>query len=191
MARLGPDAQRESRAAKRQCGSCSLCCTVLRVDELAKPAGQDCVHQRGTSGCGIHETRPPVCRGYACLWLQGGLEDDERPDRTGGVVDLEPRGASVVLSIRETRPGAFDASPALQAIAERFRVSMPVRVTGPRNTTDARAPIRVLQANGEEERREGEWVERWRDGERVERRRLGWAERLARRVGDRWRATDA
>jgi hypothetical protein len=30
----------------RACGSCSLCCTLLRVDELAKLAGTPCVHQR-------------------------------------------------------------------------------------------------------------------------------------------------
>ncbi|MEE8167216.1 MAG: hypothetical protein V3T64_16740 [Myxococcota bacterium] len=83
MATLGSNPGRERRAAKRSCGSCSLCCTLLRVDELHKVAGEDCIHQRGTAGCGIYETRPPICRGYRCLWLQGGLEDDERPDRTG------------------------------------------------------------------------------------------------------------
>ena len=41
MAELGSDPERERRAASRTCGTCSLCCTVLRVDELAKPAGRD------------------------------------------------------------------------------------------------------------------------------------------------------
>ena len=104
MARLEADPERERRAARRACGTCSHCCTVLRVDELGKAAGRDCVHQRGERGCGIHATRPTICRAYRCLWLQGGLEEDERPDRTGGVVDLETTGVGLRLAIREVRP---------------------------------------------------------------------------------------
>ncbi len=49
----------------RSCGSCSHCCTVLRVVELHKVAGEHCIHQRGSAGCGIYETRPQVCREYS------------------------------------------------------------------------------------------------------------------------------
>ena len=160
---------------------------MLRVDELAKPAGQDCPHQRGVEGCGIYQTRPPICRGYQCLWLQGGLEDAERPDRTGGIIDLEGRGTGVQLGIREIRPGAFDASPALQAIAERYREQMPVRISDTEDVMNPDRPFRVLLASGVEHRVAGEWSEVFEDGAFRERRRLGWAERLARRVGIWWR----
>ncbi len=183
MANLGRDPERERRAAARSCGACSCCCHVLRVDELSKPAGCDCVHQREGGGCGIYETRPPICRGYRCLWLQGGLEEEERPDRLGAVVDLEPTGVGVRLAIREVRGGAFDASPALQAIAERYRESMPVRITDTADPTDPDRPYRVLLAGGVEHRVEGEWTEVRRPDRAPERLRLGWAERLARRVG--------
>jgi Fe-S-cluster containining protein len=202
MAMLTKDPEREARAARRSCGECPLCCTILRVDELAKRAGDDCVHQRrpdpgavataaGTAllgGCGIYETRPPICRGYRCLWLQGGLEDDERPDRTGGIVDLETTGVGLRLAIRESRRGAFDASPALQSIAARYREQMPVRISDAEDVMNPDRPFRVLLAGGVEHRVEGESVEVRREGRLVERRRLPWAERWARRLANGWRA---
>lgn len=182
MAQLSADPERARRAAERSCGPCSACCTVLRVDELRKPAGVDCEHQRAGGGCGIHASRPPICRAYHCLWLQGGLEDDERPDRTGGIVDLEAVGAGVQLSIREIRPGTFDGSPALQAIAERYRSQMPVRVTDTADVGNPDRPFRVLLADGIEQRVAGERVEIYEGGALRETRRLPWLERLARRI---------
>ncbi len=182
MAQLSADPARARRAAERSCGPCSACCTVLRVDELAKPAGRDCEHQRAEGGCGIHASRPAICRGYHCLWLQGGLDDDERPDRTGGIVDLEAVGAAVRLSIRELRPGAFDASPALQSIAERYRSQMPVRVTDTADLENPDRPFRVLLADDVEQRVAGERVEIYAGGVLRETKTLPWLERMARRV---------
>ncbi len=182
MARLSSDAKRERRAASRSCGTCSHCCTVLRVDELGKRAGLDCKNQRGELGCGIHETRPAICRGYACLWLQGGLEDGERPDATGGIVDLETVGIGLRLGIREVRRGAFDDSPALQAIAERYRSEMPVRITDAEDVMNPDRPFRVLLPDGIEHRLSGDRIEILRDGIRIEQKTLPWAERLGRRV---------
>ena len=171
---------------------------MLRVDELRKAAGVQCPHQTLPTasgekaesvddGCGIYATRPAICRGYRCLWLQGGLEDDERPDQTGGIVDLEARGASVALMIAETEPGSFDASEGLQRIVARYREEMPVRVIAFGNEADPDRPFRVFEANGVERRVDGEWVETLRDGISVGRARQPWAERLARRLAIRWR----
>lgn len=65
------------------CGSCTVCCLVLRIDEFTKPAGTLCQHCTG-KGCGIYETRYDVCRGYLCGWRTlPKLGDDWRPDRSG------------------------------------------------------------------------------------------------------------
>ena len=160
---------------------------MLRVDELAKPAGRDCRHQRAEGGCAIHARRPDICRRYECLWLQGGLEEDERPDVLGAVLDLEAVGTGVRLRIHEARPGAFDDSPALQAIADRYRGSMPVRIADVRDLGDPDRPFRVLLAEGVEQRVAGEWVETHHADGRIERRRLPWAERLGRRLAIAWR----
>lgn len=190
MANLGrgPDSEeRELRAASRSCGTCSLCCTVLRVDELGKRAGDDCLHQRGENGCGIYESRPAICRSYQCLWRQGGLEDDERPDATGGIVDLETVGVGLRLAIRVERRGRFERSPKLQAIAERYRSEMAVRITDAEDVMNPDRPFQVLLSEGVMHHVEGERIDVYRDGVRVEQIVLPWAERWARRLSIWWR----
>ena len=190
MANLGrgrESALRERRGAARSCGTCSLCCTVLRVDEIGKRAGEDCTHQRGEKGCGIYETRPPICRGYQCLWRQGGLEEDERPDATGGIVDLETVGVGLRLDIRLKERGQFERSPKLLAIAERYRSEMPVRITDAEDVMNPDRPFQVLLPEGVSHHIEGMRIDVYRDGVLAEQRVLGWADRWARRVSIWWR----
>ena len=171
----------------RACGPCSLCCTVLRVDALQKLGGVDCVHQRAAGGCAIHPRRPDVCRAYRCLWLGGGLRDDDRPDRLGAVLDLVTRGASTWLEIREARPGAFERSPRLREIAESFRETMPVRIADAADVLDPERRFRVLLPDGEERRVEGEWTTVLAPGRPALRVRLPRLERWLRRVQLGWR----
>lgn len=169
-------------APGRSCGSCSLCCTVLRVDELAKLGGTPCLHQRAEGGCAIHPRRPGICRRYRCLWLEGGLDPGDRPDRLGAVLDLASRGGLPELVVHEAEPGAFERSSRLREIAQRHRDSMPVRILDSGCVLDGDRPFRVLLPGGEEQRVAGERIELWRDGVRVAQSRLPWVERLARRA---------
>ena len=171
-----------SPTAERVCGECSLCCTVLRVDPLAKLAGTPCSCLRaGGAGCSIYANRPPICREYRCLWLRGGLDREDRPDRLGAVFDLWARGTDVRLDIRQTAPGNFDRSPRLRQIAARYRETMPVRITDLDDVLNPDHPFRVLLPDGTENRVRGDLIESYRDGRRVETRRLPWLERAVRR----------
>jgi len=160
---------------------------VLRVDELGKRAGEDCPHQRGEKGCAVYETRPPICRNYHCLWRQGGLEEDERPDATGGVVDLETVGIGLRLGIRLQKLEQFERSPKLLAIAERYRSEMPVRVTDTEDVMNPDRPFEVLLPEGVSHRVEGSRIDVYRDGVLIEERVLPWAERWARQGLIWWR----
>jgi hypothetical protein len=154
---------------------------VLRVDELHKLGGVPCKELDPKGGCGVHPTRPRICREYECLWLQGRLTEGDRPDRLGAVLDLLSEGGTARLAIREARPGAFDQSPRLAEVAESFRSSVVVRVSGSDDVLDPDAPYRMLLPGGETHRVEGEWTTiTWADG-RSERRRLPWLERSLRR----------
>jgi hypothetical protein len=159
-----------------------MCCTVLRVDELAKLGGVECEHQRRGGGCAIHERRPKICRGYSCLWLSGGLGDEDRPDQLGAIVDILTQGAETRLSIQEARAGAYDDSPRLQEIAGQYRETMPVRVVAAGNFLDPDRPFRVLLAQDVELRVEGEWTTTIRADQSPTRKRLSWPARLARRI---------
>ncbi len=169
-------------APSRECGECSLCCTVLRVDEIGKLGGVPCRHQRAEGGCAIHSRRPQICRAYRCLWLQGSFRDVDRPDALGAVVDLVPEGGQVVLAIRQAEPGAYDRSQRLQEIAAEFRTSTPVRITDVEDVLNADRPFRVLLPDGTEQRVSGEQIAIYRDGELIEESRLPWLERRARRL---------
>jgi len=177
-ARIGEAAAPEPRA----CGACSLCCTLLRVDELAKLGGTPCVHQRAEGGCSIHPRRPATCRAYRCLWLQGRLGPGDRPDRLGAVLDLASRGGFPELVVHEAEPGTLERSARLREIVGEFRLSMPVRVLDARGALDPDHPFRVLLPDGEEQRVAGDRVETWRDGVQVGATRLPWLERALRRV---------
>jgi hypothetical protein len=117
----------------RRCGSCSLCCKLLPMEELHKPAGAPCPHQRHGKGCAIYAHRPNPCRLWSCRWLTNDdTADLRRPDRSRYVVDPIPDFVTHVVDATgaETRipvvqvwvdPKAPDAwrDPALLAFLDR------------------------------------------------------------------------
>ncbi len=109
----------ESAEAGRECGPCTVCCTVLAETELKKPMRCACEHVR-SSGCGIYATRPRACSDFHCLWLRGALPAEEqfRPDQLGVLFDgYRPKGADKLrLVALEAWAGAFDAPTARDMI---------------------------------------------------------------------------
>ncbi|MFN3857856.1 MAG: YkgJ family cysteine cluster protein [Caulobacter sp.] len=104
-----------SGAAQRVCGSCTLCCTVLDIPELAKPAGHGCVH--ANAGCAIYPERPSACRIFTCGWLASpALDDAWRPDRAGFLIRDERDEGQLCLDVDPARPGAWRREPYLSQI---------------------------------------------------------------------------
>jgi hypothetical protein len=68
---------------QNSCGTCTVCCKALRIEEFDKKAGVMCQHCTG-AGCGIYETRYETCKGFLCGWrILPALGDSWRPDRSG------------------------------------------------------------------------------------------------------------
>jgi hypothetical protein len=99
------------RLTGRECGSCSLCCKLLRIDELSKPANRWCRHCRpGNSGCTIYDARPPVCRGFYCEWLlEPKMGDEWRPTRAKMVVCRE--GEDTIFNVDPDTPTRWREAP--------------------------------------------------------------------------------
>jgi hypothetical protein len=79
---------------ERKCGDCSLCCSLLSIEEIEKPANVWCQHcQPGEGGCSIYADRPLACRTYACQWLinPATMGDEWRPTRAKMVVTYQRR----------------------------------------------------------------------------------------------------
>lgn len=95
----------------RQCGTCTLCCKLIPVADINKPANTRCRHQRMT-GCKIYSTRPNACRLWNCRWLveAEATADLSRPDRSHYVIDVMPD----YVRLRNKETGAFDELPVLQ-----------------------------------------------------------------------------
>jgi len=81
----------------RECGDCTLCCTVTYVPELNKAAGTPCTNCNG--GCTIYNERPVSCRNYKCEWLNGRLEDEMRPDKIHALIEKLPDVPVVIILI--------------------------------------------------------------------------------------------
>lgn len=94
LAALNPDAYTPGNT--RTCGECTRCCTHLRVDEIAKPDWTPCKHLCA-KGCGVYESRPPSCRVWRCVWLQGYFGEGARPDKIGVVVTPKEEGNEFVI----------------------------------------------------------------------------------------------
>lgn len=83
-----------------QCGTCTLCCKVLIIQDLTpeKPKDQWCRHAKKSSGCGVYDMRPESCREYQCVWLKLGLPAHQRPDKIHGVISSTSDGENIVIN---------------------------------------------------------------------------------------------
>jgi hypothetical protein len=151
----------------RQCGDCNLCCKLLPIPPLHKPAGVRCQHSRH-KGCTIYKDRPMACRTWSCRWLADPLTKRmPRPDRCHYVIDMtydfitavnedgtKHQVSALQVWIDPAFPDAHRA-PELRAfmlmMAEKWGVVTTVRF-------DSRKAVIVLPPplSGD-----GEWHERW------------------------------
>ncbi len=80
--------------AGRDCGDCTVCCVVPRIDkpEIQKASGAACKNCTA-GGCAIYETRYPVCRSFYCAWRTVDIFGPEwRPDKSGVLAYVETEG---------------------------------------------------------------------------------------------------
>jgi hypothetical protein len=81
---------------ERRCGDCTLCCKVMAVEALDKPAGRWCSHCKPGRGCLTYETRPEECRNYSCLWLTDPWFGEHwKPIRSKLVLTLSADGIEI------------------------------------------------------------------------------------------------
>jgi hypothetical protein len=75
----------------RSCGSCTLCCKLLPVKGVDKPAHTRCQHQF-SGGCRIYSTKPQECSDWSCVWRRGdeATVHLRRPDRSHYIIDMYP-----------------------------------------------------------------------------------------------------
>ncbi len=115
---------------QRSCGSCTACCTTLRVDAIEKPDGAPCPHEGppGKPGCTIYERRPAECSVFFCAWRIGVGRESERPDRVGYLVYCPSKTAGrlwfAVRDVREGSGAGWAARDRIEALAFEHNVGI-------------------------------------------------------------------
>ena len=128
-------------AVTRQCGSCTLCCKILAVQEIEKPPGRLCVHCKEGRGCRIYAERPHSCRSFNCYFLTNPkLREEWRPSKSRIVLVVSPDGLRIGAHIDPERPSAWRREPfctalkawAKDALARRERIGQVIVSIGQR-----------------------------------------------------------
>lgn len=113
----------------RSCGSCTACCGALAVRELEKRAHTPCLFCNEGAGCRIYERRPDGCRQFCCEWLKGFGAEEDRPDKTGVVLDFVHGELGGVFQMWEVREGSFRHPVVLRAARLALQHGIPVMVS--------------------------------------------------------------
>ena len=109
------------------CGSCTMCCKLLGIPELEKPATVWCTHCDIGKGCRIYDDRPADCQTYTCVWRsfkEDGypVPDELRPDRCGAIVDAAADGSGHYVRVDPMKPDAWRKAVVQQFIQRFFSV---------------------------------------------------------------------
>lgn len=95
-------------SADRNCGSCTLCCKLYHVPEIAKAAGKWCQHCVTSKGCTIYTERPQPCRDFLCIWMQdAGLPDDWKPNQSKMIASLSEATGFVHVRCDPSNPNIW------------------------------------------------------------------------------------
>lgn len=101
-----------AEAPARGCGSCTLCCKLFPVPDLDKPAGRWCAHVAQGAGCGIHATRPQVCRAFFCQWIYNeDLGPEWKPETARFVLSIYPGSNALAVTVDPAQPAAWKRAP--------------------------------------------------------------------------------
>jgi len=107
MAALNAEAQKPEKT----CGTCSLCCKLLDIHELEKPAGVWCQHARPGKGCAIHGHHPGVCQAFRCWWLdEPQAADNWKPEKCGFLI-REAEKHLMIIDVEASRADSWKREP--------------------------------------------------------------------------------
>lgn len=107
-----------------KCSGCTLCCDLLPIEEISKPAYVPCANICGT-GCAVHggPDFPAVCAGFRCMHIEPTMPADllpPHPLRCGAYVYGFSRNGrhSVVVAVDPRRPFDWKKEAKIRTIME-------------------------------------------------------------------------
>ncbi len=96
----------------RSCQSCTMCCGVLGIKEIAKPERTACPNCLTGGGCGIYDARPEVCREFYCGYLALPFVHERWfPAECGMMIFPASEDRRLAIHVDPARPDAWKAEP--------------------------------------------------------------------------------
>jgi hypothetical protein len=112
MADTLPDLPPVTMAPGRSCAGCTLCCKLLAIPELNKPARQWCEHCDVGVGCKIYETRPAVCAAFYCQYrIDAAVPETWKPSVCSMVLHYNIDENRLDIHLDPSRPDAWRTAP--------------------------------------------------------------------------------
>ena len=103
----------------RACEGCTLCCKLLPVRALEKPAFKWCTHCSPSVGCNIYADRPGQCAAFKCVFLLDlDLPEEWRPSKSKLVLAVEPSGGGLEVYVEPGRPHAWREEPYVSGLRQ-------------------------------------------------------------------------
>lgn len=90
------------------CGPCGMCCKLMHIPELQKPAHSWCPSYRKGAGCTVYATRPRSCAEFMCMYLQADvLPESWRPDKAKFVIWTGREQHRLIIDVDPQHPTAW------------------------------------------------------------------------------------
>jgi hypothetical protein len=104
----------------RSCGDCALCCKILDIAALEKPAGEWCKHCSTHKKCDIYPYRPvQICDTFNCGYItQPGVPESWYPGKSRIIISTIADQPHVFLIVDPARPDAWRKAPYYQHIKQ-------------------------------------------------------------------------
>jgi hypothetical protein len=110
----------------RTCGTCTLCCKLMKIAALKKPVGQWCPHCAVGQGCTIYAGRPPECAAFTCVWLSTpALGEEWKPARSKIVLVYDARNNHLVAHVEAGNAAALKKSPYREKLQDWMKAALP------------------------------------------------------------------
>jgi hypothetical protein len=105
----------------RSCGSCTLCCKLLKIPETESGQGEWCRHCQQGKGCAIYAERPERCREFMCGYLIWDAVPDHWHPAKSRIVVVSEMGFRINFTVDPGAPGRWRDEPwygELRALAQ-------------------------------------------------------------------------
>lgn len=103
----------------RECGTCTLCCKLMGIEELDKPRGKWCEHAMPGRGCAIYDNRPHSCRVFSCMWLlDTALDEVWKPEKSKLVIVPDNDSKVTRVYVDAATPDAWKREPYFSSLLD-------------------------------------------------------------------------